>query len=133
VFFCAIIWNNRTLCVYLIIDMKKLINITLLFAFALVFFACEKEMIKPFNKDNHNSNCLDSSEDTDSFTREFALINGDDVTGPGKEEDIDGNDITDPDEEEDFDGITDPDEEEDFDGVIDPDEEGDSDEGDTKL
>ena len=103
--------------------MKKLINISLLFVFTLVFIACEKEMIKPVCEEGNHIDSFESNDDNDSFTRAFGrdivIVDNDGVTDPDEEEDFDEDDsVTDPDEEEDFDekeSVTDPDEEEDFD------------------
>lgn len=102
--------------------MKKIIKISLLFLFALMFTACEKEVIKPVNDEVQQLNSSELSDENDSFTRSriLSVVSDDDrVTDPDEEEDFDEDDnVTDPDEEEDFDeddNVTDPDEEEDFD------------------
>ncbi len=88
--------------------MKKIINISLLFVFTLVFFACEKEIIKPVGEEDNQINLFELSDENDSFTRGLSrstvLIDDSGVTDPNEEEDFDEDDkVTDPDDEEDFD------------------------------
>jgi hypothetical protein len=87
--------------------MKKIINILLLFVFATAFFACEKEIIKPFNEEGKHIDCLGSSDNNEDFTRgsddDSKVIEDDNVTDPDEEEDFEEDEsVTDPDEEEDF-------------------------------
>jgi hypothetical protein len=89
--------------------MKKLINISLLLLFTLVFFACEKEIIMPVNQENKNINCFESFSDSDSFTRD-----ADDITSINDSDSDDNTTDTDTEDGEDDDNVTDPDEEEDF-------------------
>lgn len=88
--------------------MKKLIYISFIFAFVLVFASCEKEVIEPFMNADVTTRVVDGSEDPGIYSTGGNRGGEDDhtttVTDPDEDEDFDGDDnIVDPDEDEDFD------------------------------
>lgn len=101
--------------------MKKLINISLIFAMILAFASCEKEDIRP-NYEKDGFSCF-GDYDHDDNTR--GQLDGDDddlIKDPDDDEDYDSDEdlIVDPDDDEDYDedeggSIVDPDDDEDYD------------------